>query len=342
MSARAIALSSGAKMRSQTVGPTLAYVRECGGDPAAVAHSVGLPADAEHAADVMLPLAKVHAFYEAAALESRDPFLGVHLAERWQRGSFGLVEFCCRSAASLGQALQRLVRYASLVNELVAIRFEEQGDEAVLVHEIVGHPECVGRHGNEFFLTMFVRAAQALTGAALVPRRTWFAHAAPRELSQLHAIFGPQIAFGRGCNGVALDRAALAIPVLTADAPLLSVLEHQAEQALARTTPANDFLGELRGYIQQSLPSGTPELDAVARLMRTSTRSLQRRLQLEGTTFHLQAESTRRVLAELYLADRKMPLGEVAFRLGYSDVSAFQKAFKRWTGTTPGRVRQQA
>jgi AraC-like DNA-binding protein len=329
-------------MRSQTVGPTLAYVRERGGDPAVVVRAVGLPADSEHAAELLLPLAKVHALYEAAALESRDPFLGVHLAERWQRGSFGLVEFCCRSAASLGHALRRLVRYAGLVNELVTIRFDELEDEAVLVHEIVGHPECVGRHGNEFFLTMFVRAARALTEATLSPRRTWFAHAAPPDVSELHAIFGPHIAFGRGGNGMALDLAALAMPVLSADAPLLSVLEQQAEQALSRATPVTDFLGELRGHIQQCLPSGAPELDAVARIMRTSTRSLQRRLQLEGTTFHLQAESTRRSLAELYLADRTMPLGEIAFRLGYSDVSAFQKAFKRWTGTTPGRVRQRA
>jgi AraC-like DNA-binding protein len=329
------------RMRSQTVGPTLVYVRERGGDPAALVRSMRLPADAEQAADVILPLSIVRAFYDAAELASRDPLLGIHLAERWQRGSFGLVEFCCRSAASLGHALRRLVRYVGLVNDLVSLTFEERDGEVVLHHEIVGHPGCVGRHGNEFFLTMFARCAEALTGRPLVPRRTWFAHPAPRDTAALHAIFGPRIEFAHTGNGLALDPRVLTLPVISADAPLLSVLEQQAEQALARVAPANDFLGELRGHIQTCLPSGAPELDAVARGMRTSARSLQRRLKLEGTTFQLQAEATRKALAELYLGDPKMPLGEVAFRLGYAEVSAFQKAFKRWTGITPGRARQE-
>jgi AraC-like DNA-binding protein len=328
------------RMRSQTVGPTLSYVRSCGGDPEILIREIGLPTDAEHVAEITLPLSKVHAFYEAAERASGDAFLGVHLAERWPRGSFGLVEFCCRSAASLGHALRRLVRYASLANELVSITFDEIDGEAVLKHEIIGQPACVGRHGNEFFLTMFVRCAQTLTGVAIAPRRTWFAHPTPRDVSALREVFGPKLTFGIGNNGLALDVAALSLPVLSADAPLLSVLEQQAELALSRTIPANDFLGKLRGQIQQCLSSGAPDLDVVARAMGTSTRSLQRQLKSERTTFQLQAEATRKALAELYLADLKMPLGEIAFRLGYAEVSAFQKAFKRWSGTTPGRARQ--
>lgn len=326
-------------MRSQTVGPMLSYVRERGGAPETLISRFELPATVEQEAEVELPLALVHALYDAAAVSACDPFLGLNLARRWRRGAFGLLEFCCRTAPTVGAALSRLVRYVSLSNELVVVSLEHHHQTATIRHEIPGEPRCISRHGNEFFLSLVLLNIRAFTGTPWDPQRAWFAHDCPADTSELVALFGDRLEFGAGSNGLALDATLLDLPLVTADADLLPVLDRQAEQHLAKITPPEDFVGRLRACIRESMSEGAPSITDVARVLATSPRSLQRRLQQEGTSFALQVESVRKELAEAYVADHRMPIGEVAFRLGYGDTPAFLKAFKRWTGTTPGRFR---
>lgn len=285
-------------------------------------------------------MTKVHAFYDAAADAAKDPFLGLHLAMQWPRGGFGLVEFCCRSAPTVGNALARIVRYMGLLNELVVLAMDAEGPVVVVDHRIPGEPACVGRHGNEFFLTLLVSHTQLLAGRECRPRRAWFAHPAPADTSELIPVFGPQLEFDRGSNGLALDRAILDLPLATADGPLLSVLDAQAERSLDHAERPEDFGGAVRSAIRRALDGGAPSVKVVARGLGLSVRSLQRRLEAEGTTFQDEVETVRRELARTYVQSSKVPLGEIAFRLGYADTTAFLKAFKRWTGTTPSRLRR--
>jgi AraC-like DNA-binding protein len=330
-------------MRSQLVGPVLARVRAAGGDPGALIRRFGLPATAEHDGEVVLPLEKLHALLDAAELAARDPFLGLHVAVELRRGAYGLLEFSCRSAPTLGEALRRIVRYISLLNEIIEVTLVERGGEAIIEQRIAGEPLTVGRHGNEFFVALLLSQARRLTGASVVPSRAWFAHPAPRDRSELDALVGTsRLEFERERNGMALPRALLELPIRTADPPLLALLDEQAQAALQLRASPSRFLGQVRQSVRDRLRDGVPALGDAARALGMSPRTLQRRLSDEGTSFAALVDGVREELARRYVKDATMPLGEIAFMLGYSELSAFLRAFKRWTGKTPSETRSAA
>ncbi len=344
--------SSDPRMRTQVVGPTLAYIRSTGLDPTPLIERFGLPEGAEHDPEFPVALSTLQAFYEKAERFSGDRFLGVHSALHMPRGSFGLVEFICRSAPTIGEVLTRLSRYTSLLTELILITATRVpgppglGDEVIVEHKIPGHRLCVGRHGNEFFLTMFMRHARLFSAQPVVPRRAWLAHPEPADVSELRPILGDDLRFDAGSNGLALDARVLDLPVGSHDAALFAVLRAQAEEALARLETAgappgsDDLLRLVHRQIHVALPDGAPDLALVAKAMGQSARTLQRRLTEKGTSFQRELDAARRDLAQALVADARLPLGEITFRLGYAEVSAFLKAFKRWTGSTPTRFRQ--
>jgi len=333
-------------MRSQLVAPALAIVREAGADPRAMIDAYDLPDDAASAPEVVLPLARLRDFLDDAAARAREPMLGVRIAERFPRGGYGVVEFSARSAPTIRAAIARVVRYVALLNELVTVSLEEHGGTATVEQRIANEPLCVGRHGNEFFVAHLLVRARETSGARVVPARAWFAHPTPpeRELASLCELLGTtRVRFDAGGNGLAFPAAALDTPLATSDPPLLAILDDAAEEALrlrsGRAGGGNRLVGLVRERIRTSLGEDPPSLASVARALKMSSRTLQRRLADEGVAFAALVDDVRRDLAEELVRDRRRPLGEVAFLLGYAELSPFLRAFKRWTGKTPAEWR---
>lgn len=327
-------------MRTQIVGPVLSHLRGLGVDPSRLVDKLGLPPGAETDFDVVLPLAKLHAFFEEAERASGDPFLGVHVAATVQRGTYDLVEYSCQNAPTVREAWIRIARYVALLNDLVVATFEERGGVGRLEQRIPGNPLCLGRHANECFAVLVLLRTRALSGAAVVPERVWFAHPAPRDTSALAAALGThRLEFDAGATGLALPRAALDLPLLTPDPRLLSVLDRHATLSLSMRAPAPDFLGQVRQQVFTRLRDGAPDLETVARALSMSRRTLQRRLTEEGTTFQELIDGLRRELAGAYVRDTTQPLAVIASDLGYRETGAFLRAFKRWYGVAASRMR---
>jgi AraC-like DNA-binding protein len=327
-------------MRSQLVAPVLKRVRARGGEVGKLVRAFGLPKTVEQDAEVVLPLSRFRALLEAAEAEAKDPFLGAHVAASVERGTYGILEFSCTSAPTVGEALRRVVRYMSLLNEIVDVTLVERGREALVEQKIPGEPLCVGRHANEFFIAYLVVQFRRLTGSPYVPSRAWFAHPAPRDRSELEALLGTdRLEFGREANGLALPREGLAVPLRTSDPPLLALLDEKAAEALKQRGGTNRFLGQLKQALRDRLSTGVPSVSEAAQALGMSARTLQRRLDDEGTTFQALVDGVREELARYYLRDGTRPLGEVAYLCGYSELSAFLRAFKRWTKQTPSEFR---
>ena len=331
-------------MRSPLVGAVIAYVRAAGGDADRLIREFNLAPTVERDSETTLPLSTMYALYDEAERASSDPFLGLHVASSLQRGAYGLVEFLCRSAGTLREALDRIVRYVSLLNDVVDVRMRDSGSEASVEQRIKGRPLCVGRHGNEFFVASLVLQARALSGIPVVPTRVWLAHPRPANISELADTLGvapSAIAFGAGANGLAISSGALDLPVLSADEALHGLLRRQADGSLAqRATAPTRFVGQVAEIVRRALENdGAPSLEDAARAMRMSPRTLQRRLAAHGTGYQQVVDLVREELARLFIADPAIGVADLAFRLGYADESAFLRAFKRWTGTTPARMR---
>jgi AraC-like DNA-binding protein len=189
-------------------------------------------------------------------------------------------------------------------------------------------------------VVLVTRLIRQLSGNAWTPERVWLAHPRPPDSSALEACFaGTPITFDTGANGLAFAASTLALPVVSADAPLHSVLTQHAERALPPEPPAEDWLARVRLKTREALGEGGGTLERVARALKMSPRTLQRRLSEHGTSFQDVLDVERQELARRLLEDPRLSVSEVAWRLGYSELTAFNRAFKRWTGKTPGEWR---
>jgi AraC-like DNA-binding protein len=246
------------------------------------------------------------------------------------------------SSPTLGAGLTQAIRYQRLLHDQARSELIYGEREAVYRHQVGALPERAPRHAIEFGFATFARFAQRATGKPLLPSRVRFQHSAPRDLSQHRAVFGPHLEFERDTDELAYELPALELPLLTADASLQEVVESHARSLLAHFPDQHGLDARLRAAICAELRLGTLSLDSVARRLGTPPRTLQRRLRTEGTSFAAMVDSLRRDLAERYLRDRRLSIQEAAFLLGFSDVSAFHRAFVRWTGLTPRRFQESA
>ncbi|MFL5349061.1 MAG: AraC family transcriptional regulator [Hyalangium sp.] len=326
-------------VRTQLVGPFLSWLRAHGQDPSPLLREFSLPADVESVPEISLPLSTLRAFLEAAELRSGDPFIGLHVAQAFKRGTYGLVEYIARASSTLRETFHRIARYMALLNDRMVASFQETASTGTFTYGVPGEPLSYGRHANEFGLALFVHVGRQLAGQPWNPLSVTFAHPAPRDCAPLTAHFGVVPSFGGGMNVLTLAASTLDLPVTSADPVLLSVLERAAGTPPPRDSAPPGFVQRVHEAIRASLRDGAPKMETVAKQLHVSARTLQRRLAEHHTSFQDAADAVRSELARQYLRDPHLGISEVAFLLGYSEISTFDRAFKRWTGMTPREFR---
>jgi AraC-like DNA-binding protein len=321
-------------MRSFFLARLLSHAGDAG---RAIAERHGLPASG--LADVSITLSTLDAICDDVERALGDPFVGLHAATSSPRGTYGVMELSARSAPTLGDAFERIVRYQRLVNDVVTFKVECDAETAAVEHRIPGQPEASGRHANEFTAAILVLMSRELTGSRVIPRVVCFAHAAPpADCAPLVEFLGTErLAFGTGANRVVWDASVFDMNLVSADPVLLPILDRHAEMLLPLAPAGVDLLDRTREQIRLGLSSGAHELDHVARALHVSRRTLQRRIEERGTSFQALVDGVRRELSARYVTERALSIGEITFLLGYSDARAFLRAFKRWFGRTPGQ-----
>lgn len=330
-------------MTSHLIPLFLRQVEQRGGDVAAIIRRFDLRNDEAGELEAMLTLADFRAFSEACAEAARLPDLGFRCALAVPRGHYGVLEFIARSAPNVQAALHGLIRYSVLVSEYLRFDLQRGPSDAILRVHVQHEPQLAGRHANEFTLVLFTRLIRELsTRPSFAPRKVWFGHPTPSDLPTLRTFFQTEdLSFDRGENGMQFQAEALDWPMCTADDALHAVLAQQAEKLRGEHPSDDDFLGRAREAIRRMLGQGEVGIEQVAPLLHVSERTLQRRLEEQGTSFKALVDEVRKKTATLLLESPQIGLGEVAFQLGYSDLRSFTRAFKRWTGTTPGGYRQR-
>jgi AraC-like DNA-binding protein len=233
-----------------------------------------------------------------------------------------------------------MARYASLVYPGLECALEEGENEAVWFQRTPGRIRGVGRHAHEYGLAYVLSHAQKETGEPIATTRVWFAHPRPPDLGPLHRFFGTRdLDFGSDTSGFALPRAALDLPMKSGDARLLATAEDLAEVAL-RALPRGTAFSALVAARIEGMLAADAGIDAVARAMHMSPRTLQRRLDEEGRSFSEVLDSVREGLARRWLTEETRTLSEIGYALGFADLATFSRAFKRWTGKPPGAWRR--
>jgi AraC-like DNA-binding protein len=194
----------------------------------------------------------------------------------------------------------------------------------------------------EFVLAVWVRAGRAVTGIEWSPLEVRFGHAAPRDAGDHERFFRAPVRFRMGENAFTLAAELLALPCTRADAALAALLDRYAAERIARAPGAGRLADRVHALLEAGLRSGEVSATSLARRLGMSVRSLNRLLATEGTSYQKALDSLRHELAARQLSDPGTPVSEVAFQLGFSDLSSFYRAFRRWTGTTPAEFRGRA
>ena len=186
-------------------------------------------------------------------------------------------------------------------------------------------------------LLAFIRSA---VQNCVAPVEVRFEHSAPSDIGEHERIFGCRLMFDAAATELTLAADMLDLPIPEADPVLARILKQQAEVELGRSLSEEPFLRRVQSLAGAAiLSSGDTSLSALAKAAGVGPRTLQRRLQGEGLTARALIDQTRVSLAARLLEERKLSLSQIAFRLGYSQTSAFHRAFLRQTGSTPQRFR---
>ncbi|HEX6763871.1 MAG TPA: AraC family transcriptional regulator [Polyangiaceae bacterium] len=272
---------------------------------------------------------------------TRNDGFGLWLAELVRAAPVTAASWLVLSSPTLDEGLAEAVRFQRLLHDRASGELVRSERETAYIHRVGDATFRAPRHAIEFGFAQLVYVVRRATGLEVTPSFVRFQHAEPASLDRHRRVFGTHIVFDAEDDAIGFDRSTLDLPVLTADPALGELVTAHARTLLAELPENTTWTARVQRALGALLPRTTLELDAVAASLSMTRRTLQRRLRDEGTSFEDVVDGLRRNLAERYLGERRLGVQETAFLLGYSDVSAFHRAFVRWTGTTPGQFRDR-
>lgn len=269
-----------------------------------------------------------------------DEELGLRAAAAACQQPFDIIDYVCAQVPTLREAIERMLRYQRLLNDDAELSLTIEGSEARLTMRLAAVP-CAPRHFSEFVIATWILRARNLIGLDFLPHRASFQHMAPPDIEPHRRLFGSPLAFRESANGLTFARELLDAPVRSSDPALGVLLERHATELLGKLPPRDSIVHRVKAHLLAALPGELPPIEATARALGASGRTLQRTLQAEGTTYQAVGDEVRRDLSLGYLRDPQRTVSEIAFLLGFNEVAAFTRAFRRWTGEAPSAFRQR-
>jgi AraC-like DNA-binding protein len=316
----------------------LAAAERLGLARAPLLEAIGLAPAELHDDDGRLP-ARFVAALDSELRARLGPGAAVRLADRLAREQASILGYLCDCARTLRELFAIMARYWPLIIDLPAPRLEVR---AGLAYFGCQHPQAlVAGFGVtiERELAIWVARARKAAGETWAPVRVELQTGAAGDL-EAERFFRAPVLCDRGASCLVFDAALLDVPLPSGDGALLARLAPIADEMLRAVDAGGRFSSRVRAALARSLEQGRSSVEDIARALAVSPRTLQRRLEQEGTTFGAVCDETRRAAAFEHLRDRRLGIKETAFRLGFSEPSTFYRAFRRWTGDTPANYRR--
>jgi AraC-like DNA-binding protein len=289
-------------------------------------------------ADARIPLAAVERLWRVAAGHVSDPAFGLRIGAETSVREWGLVGYAVAYSNTLGSALNRFAHYSRVVSDALVIRIDTERD-ATWVRLDVQPALRAFRPAVDTRLAALLSACREMTGAPVTPLLVQLSYREPADVKEYERFFAAPLEFGALASSFLLRSEDLARRLAMADKTLAGYLETLADQKLASVGAERTLSERVRRALWAELSERTPNLEAVARALGMSARTLQRQLRQEGVTFARLLEELRREMAPALLRDGQHGVSEVAFLLGYEDPSAFRRAFQRWFARSPRSFR---
>lgn len=301
----------------------------------------GMDADSSTPSPAMISAENYYSLLEMIA-ETEKPdirfLLGISMSATCS--DFGAVGLAWKSAPTLRHSFLRMDRHARAYNTASTFKLHDKGDTFWWTHERPNMSRLGLDLSSEGALATYVTLCREATGPNSRPGAVQFRHKAPAgSLEVLEAHFRCPITFGADIDALIIPAERLDKPNLVGDESIWRFLSSQAEGMIPAESADRSLDRQVVLQIADVLTDGIPSLGQVASDLGMSARTLQRRLSDQGLTFQALVDQARRESAERFLAATDYSIAEVAFLTGFSEQSAFTRAFKRWAGQTPGSYR---
>jgi AraC-like DNA-binding protein len=301
-------------------------------------HAAQLRPEQLASSEARVTRAEVYRLCELAIDMTADPALGLHWAEKPTGCAFNPISDLIAHAATLRHGLEALCQFHPLLSDDDSFRLSEGADKVTLrcLH-LSGAPQRMQRFLSEMFVVGLFQLLRSFNIQARLERAS-FEYAAPSYHGEYTRVFDGAERFEQPVTGIVFDRGLMDTASPHKDQDIHDALRAIAERQMLRMQRAS-FALRVRELLRQKRSAGKIDMTSVARSLGLSVRSLRRRLVAEGVSYTSVANDALAMVAKHYLVDERCSIQETAYEMGFSDPSAFHRAFKTWTGTTPDAFR---
>jgi AraC-like DNA-binding protein len=279
------------------------------------------------------------ALWRAIAAALDDEFFGQD-SRRMKAGSFAMLCHAVLGCKTLGQALERSLRFYALILDDISGSVERDAQEArIVLHErLAGASQRVFAH--ELLLMLLYGVSCWLVGRRIPILRTEFSYAEPVHSAEYRLMYCADLRFNRSNTLLAFEAAYLDLPVVQNDRSAKEFLRSAPENILLKYKNVSSLAARVRRRLRQCLPGMVPDFEQLAQELGMTPATLRRRLQEEGESYQSIKDQLRRDLAISYLSHSNRSVTDIALELGFAERSAFHRAFRKWTGASPGKFRR--
>ncbi|MGH7931457.1 MAG: AraC family transcriptional regulator [Candidatus Binatia bacterium] len=333
---------AGPMVSSAAMSGLLEAIERAGGDAGAILRACGLDRSVFSDADAFVGIALYARLLAEAARQTGDDCFGLHFGEHYNPKNIGPLIYVVLNSPILRAGIENVERYLAVHNRGARWCLSFERERVYLRYELKDLPVEELRQYNELAMVVALNTLRLMVGSRWRPVEVQFVHPEPASISEHLRVFGAPVLFGCPAAALVIDRELLERQVPAADPRLYGILKRYLDRVLEEMPSEDDLLALARRSIGELMRDGDPTLARVARNLAMSPRTLERRFDERGVSFKTLMADTRRRFAINYLKDPANTLTEIAFLLGYSEVSAFNRAFKRWTGQSPMAYRRRA
>jgi len=316
------------------------FIHTQGGDVDRIFGISGIDPERLSSPTLSLGLVNYCRVLEEAARHSGFDNFGLHYGRQFKPQSLGLIGYIGLCSATLEQALHNVVNAFPWHQHDTLTRLVDKGECWRLDYQVRHGAILSRRQDAELTLGMFMNLIRHVAGRHWAPREVHFEHPRPGQWHDHCKVFDAPVWFDQPFNSLVIPKRDLLRAMPESD-PILLMVMQDAIRRLNRGTLQQSMIEQARSQVNLSLMQGEPVLDEVADKLGLSSWSLQRRLREEGSSFTALVDQVRCEMATHYLQQKQLPISEMALLLGYSEVSAFSRAFRRWFGISPRQWRQE-
>ena len=309
-------------------------------DPQRFAQQVGIASIEIPDAKTRLPSSLLDTAFAKAVSLIPDPAFALRSAECWHPSNLGTLGYAWLSSGSLRTALKRMARYSRVIGQKGSARCDEDDQGFRFTYDHGRGDTVVGQAMGDYALALIVDMCRTNFGPTLSLQSVTLRRPAPKNQLPYETFFACPIAFGASCDSFVLERHIADRPLASSNHELATTFDAILTAQLAEISNG-DLVARCKAYLLKELTSGEPSEEELARALGLSRRTLQRKLGDLGLTYKGVLEKTRYDLALRYLDDPSKSVTDITFLLGFSEQSAFTRAFKRWSGQAPTAYRTE-